>query len=122
VASERQKKAAVAGIVGAGVIGMLLSLPRAAAASAVATLTLSANPSSGLAPLSVVFSGAAADVNGSGVPGVSLYFYVDGVRAGPTVVTDASGTFEFEYTFAQSGTYDCVISTSAVSAAATVTV
>lgn len=126
--TSNQKKGLAVGAALAGGVALLLLLPKktTAASSRITALTLTPIPSSGLAPLSVVFSGSATDVNNAPVSGARLYFFVGGVLIPGSVPTDANGLFEFQYTFDQPGTYICTIGVSpnfaALSASTGVTV
>ena len=113
----QKEKLAVVGLFGvvpvlslAGLV--LLQKTKTITTAKVATLTLVASPPDGVVPLTVVFSGKATDINGSAVAGATLYFFINNVSIPGSVVTQPDGTFAFQYTFSQAGTYDCTIAAS----------
>jgi PKD repeat protein len=112
---SRGAKVGIAVVLAAVGVGAVLALSRkAVGVSPVASISLTANVTAGVAPLSVSFTGKAADANGVGVPNAQIYLFVDGVNQNisPPVVTAADGTFSLSAVFTQPGTYSVYVSNS----------
>lgn len=110
---SRGQKAAVVILVAGATVGVTLALTQAAKVKpGTSSIEWSASPTSGLAPLTVTFSGTFFDPAGGRVPGVTLYFFVDNLLQGGSVVTDPSGNFSFDFVFNTAGSFNCKVSDS----------
>ena len=114
--AQKQEKLAVVGLFGIlpvlSLFGLVLAQKAKTTITKVTTLTIVASPPDGVAPLTVVFSGKATDVYGKSVAGATLYFFINNVSIPGSVITAQDGTYAFQYTLSQAGTYDCTIAAS----------
>jgi len=97
----------------AGVSSNIITVTVAKVPPALASITISANATSIVQYQTVMFSATALDQYGSGMAGVTLDLYVDGVKV-DSKVSDASGTVTFKYTFNNFGSFTVYVASGAV--------
>lgn len=99
--------AAVLTAVGVGYV-LLTSQKQSASQAQIATITLSASPTTADVGQKVAFTAAAVDANGAPVSGAQITFVeLSGSTIG-TATTDSTGTAVLDYTFSNAGTYTIV--------------